>query len=66
MDEKELPTVTVLRSWTARRADCRAGIVLETLEQGSLVIELNLKTIEIVRGQLRKLESYLKTPPSRA
>lgn len=61
MAETFRPTLTVKRSRSAIRADGRAGLMLETLEEGSFVLELNLHTVAALRLHLDEIESHLKS-----
>lgn len=53
------PTIKVKSSWAVKRPDGRAGLALESVEEGPVVFELNLGTLAIVREQLELVENWL-------
>jgi len=60
MRERHLPAITVFRSNSVVRADGRAGLVLDTAEHGSFVIEVDLAAVATIREHLADIETHLR------
>jgi hypothetical protein len=60
VSDREIPTLTVIGSRPLARADGRVAILLDTRESGAIAFEVNLQTIEILRGELAKAELLLR------
>lgn len=66
MSESDYDTVTVSRSKILLRPDGRAAILLEghrrASEPYSVAFEITLETIDVLRAELAKAETFLSTP----
>ncbi len=65
MTKLEMPLVTVTEAWSAIRSGGRGGLALETRELGTLMIDLDLRSLAVLRGQLDNIEALIKARPKR-
>lgn len=61
-----LNTVTIRRSWPAATATGANALVLDTVEMGPIAFVVTLETIQILRGELAKIEAQLTRPQGNA
>ena len=59
-------TFTVVGSFSAARPDGRYAIVLETLEAGSIALEVNELAVMGLRRELNAIEAMMKQKPGHA
>jgi len=62
----EMPLVTLTETWSAIRAGGRGGLGLETKELGALMIDLDLRSLGVLRAQLDNIEALIRARPQTA
>jgi hypothetical protein len=66
MAEQEMPLVTVTDTWSAIRTGGRGALGLETRELGAMMIDLDLRSLSVLRAQLDNIEALMRARPQKS
>jgi hypothetical protein len=66
MAEHEMPLVTVTDTWSSIRSGGRGALGLDTRELGTLMIDLDLHALGVLRAQLDNIEALMRARPPQA